>query len=174
MTDTIKSGDTIRVAYTGKFEDGETFDTSEGHEGLKFTVGTGQLIKGFDLAVMGMTIGDKKTVTIPPEEGYGPRDENRIIEIPADSVPEEMTLTVGMQLELTDPNGNPAMATVAELGDESIKMDVNHFLAGKTLVFDIEIEEMGLEAEVHKCGEGCDSGCDTDQGCGCDCGCDKE
>jgi peptidylprolyl isomerase len=63
------------------------------------------------------------------------------------------------------------MATVAELGDEAIKMDVNHFLAGKTLVFDIEIEEMGLETEVHQCGEGCDSGCDTDKGCGCDCGC---
>lgn len=171
MTDTIKSGDTIRVGYTGKFEDGEIFDTSEGHEGLKFTVGTGQLIKGFDQAVMGMTIGDKKTVTIPPEEGYGPRDENRIVEIPASSVPEEMELAVGMQLELTDPDGNPAMATVAELGDEAIKMDVNHFLAGKTLVFDIEIEELGLEAEVHQCGEGCDSGCDTDKGCGCDCGC---
>ncbi|SMD08105.1 peptidylprolyl isomerase [Desulfocicer vacuolatum DSM 3385] len=171
MTDTIKSGDTIRVAYTGKFENGEIFDTSEGREGLKFTVGTGQLIKGFDQAVVGMAVGDKKSVTIPPEDGYGLRDENRIIEIPAESVPEEMTLEVGMQLQLTDPNGNPAMATVAEVGEKAIKMDVNHFLAGKTLVFDIEIEEMGLEPDVQQCGTGCDSGCDTDKGCGCDCGC---
>ncbi|GAB6143604.1 FKBP-type peptidyl-prolyl cis-trans isomerase [Desulfocicer niacini] len=172
MTDTIKSGDTIRVGYTGKFEDGEIFDTSEGREGLKFTVGTGQLIKGFDLAVMGMKVGEKKTVTIPPEEGYGPHFEDRIIDIPADAIPEEMQLEVGMQLELTDPNGNPAMATVAEIGKKAIKMDVNHFLAGKTLVFDINIEEMGLEPDApHQCGEGCDSGCDTDKGCGCNCGC---
>lgn len=171
MADAVKSGDTIRVGYTGKFENGEIFDTSEGREGLKFTVGTGQLIKGFDKAVIGMKAGEKKTVTIPPEDGYGPRFEDRIVEIPATSIPEEMKLEVGMQLQLTDPNGNPAMAIVAEIGKEAIKMDVNHFLAGKTLVFDINIEEMGLEPDVHpQCGEECNGGCDTDKGCGCGCG----
>ncbi len=171
MTEAVKSGDTIRVGYTGKFEDGEVFDTSEGREGLKFTVGTGQLIKGFDQAVMGMKIGEEKSVTIPPEEGYGPRHEDRMVDIPATAIPEEMALEVGMTLELTDPNGNPAMATVAKIGEEAVTMDLNHFLAGKTLMFDIKIEEMGLEPDAHHhCGDGCDSGCGTDGGCGCGCG----
>ena len=171
MTDTIKSGDTIRVGYTGKLENGEIFDTSEGREGLKFTVGAGQLIRGFDQAVMGMKTGEQKTVTIPPEEGYGPRFEDRIIAIPATAIPDEMKLEVGMQLQLADPNGQPIMATVAEIEKEAVKMDINHFLAGKTLVFDIKIEEMGLEPDApHQCGGECSGGCDTDQGCGCGCG----
>lgn len=174
MTEAVKTGDTIRVAYTGKLESGEVFDTSEGREGLKFTVGAGQLIKGFDQAVLGMTIGDKKTVTIPPEEAYGPRDENRLVDIPASAIPAEMEIKEGMQLQLSDPNGNPVMAVVAEIGEETIKMDVNHVLAGRTLVFDIKIEEMGLEPDAPQCGSQCGSACDSDKdsqgGCGCGCG----
>ena len=82
MTEAIKSGDTIAVDYTGKLENGDVFDTSEGKTPLTFTVGAGMLIKGFDDAVMGMKKGESKTVTIPPEEGYGPRHEDAIVEIP--------------------------------------------------------------------------------------------
>ncbi len=172
MTDTVKSGDTIKVNYTGRFEDGETFDSSEGREPLKFTVGTGQLIKGFDDAVVDMKVGDKKTVTIAPADGYGERNDDLVIDLPLSTVPEEMKLSVGMQLHLTDPNGNPVPAVVAEIGEETVKMDVNHMLAGKTLVFDIELVETGLTPDPPSaCGGGsCGSSCgssDPQSGCGC-------
>ncbi len=170
MAEAIKSGDTIAVNYTGKLENGVVFDSSEGREPLKFTVGTGQLIKGFDQAVIDMNVGDKKTVTIPPEEGYGPRNEDNVVELPKDTVPEDMELTVGMQLHLSDPNGNPVPAVVAEIGEDVIKMDINHMLAGKTLIFDIEILETGLEPEAHACG--CGTGGNSDS-CGSNCGCES-
>lgn len=177
MAEAIKSGDTIKVNYTGKLENGMVFDSSEGRDPLKFTVGSGQLIKGFDQAVIDMTVGDKKTVTISPEEGYGPRNEDNVVELPRDTVPEGMDVSVGMQLHLSDPNGNPVPAVVAEIGDDVIKMDINHMLAGKTLIFDIEIVETGLEPDAHACGCGssdsCGSagsgGCGCDSGNGCDC-----
>ncbi len=175
MAEAIKAGDTIKVNYTGKLDNGVVFDSSEGREPLKFTVGTGQLIKGFDQAVIDMTVGDKKTVTILPEDGYGPRNEDNIVELPRDTVPEDMELTIGMQLHLSDPNGNPVPAVVAEIGEDVIKMDINHILAGKTIIFDIEIVETGLEPDAHACGCGtdnegsCGSGCGCESGDGCDC-----
>lgn len=166
MTDTVKAGDTIRVGYTGKLESGEVFDSSEGREGLKFTVGAGQLIKGFDQAVVGMAKGEKKTVTIPPEEGYGPRDDSRMVDIPASAVPEDMDIKEGMQLQLTDPNGTPVMAVVDNISSDTIKMDLNHVLAGRTLVFDIQVEELGLTPDAPGCGDQC-GGCDSSSGCDC-------
>jgi peptidylprolyl isomerase len=172
MTDAITSGDTIAVDYTGKLEDGEVFDTSEGKTPLTFTVGAGMLIKGFDQAVMGMKKGESKTVTIPPEEGYGPRNEDALIDIPREQFPDDIPLEKGLTLQLQDPNGRPVPAQVAEISDESVKMDINHILAGKTLVFDITIAETGLEPPAQNCG----CGCGTDaQDCGTDCsgGCDS-
>jgi len=167
MTDAIKSGDTIAVDYTGKIEDGEVFDSSEGKAPLTFTVGAGMLIKGFDDAVVGMKKGESKTVTILPEEGYGPRHDDAFVEIPRDQFPDEVPLDVGLELQLQNPQGQPVPARVAEISDESVKMDINHFLAGKTLVFDITIAETGLEAPpAHDCG----CGCGTDAGdCGSGC-----
>ena len=185
MTETIQSGDTIAVDYTGKHEDGTIFDTSEGKAPLTFTVGTGMLIKGFDTAVIGMKKGESKTVTIPPEEGYGLRNEEAFVDVPRMHFPEEIPLIEGLQLELEDPNGRPVPAVVAEIGEESVKMDINHSLAGKTLVFDITISETGLTPPPpaeHSCGcgshgEGC--GSDSDGGgCGSDskgdCGSDSK
>ncbi|HCY85656.1 MAG TPA: peptidylprolyl isomerase [Desulfobacteraceae bacterium] len=173
MTEAIKSGDTIAVDYTGKLENGEVFDTSEGKTPLTFTVGAGMLIKGFDDAVMGMKKGESKTVTIPPEMGYGPRNDEAIVEIPREHIPEEIPLQEGIQLQLQDPQGRPVPATVAEITDEMVKMDVNHFLAGKTLVFDITIADTGLEPPAHACGcsaEDCgDKAGDCGSGCGGGC-----
>ena len=174
MTEAIKSGDTIAVDYTGKLEDGEVFDTSEGKTPLTFTVGAGMLIKGFDEAVVGMKKGESKTVTIPPEMGYGPRNEEAMVEIPRDQIPEDLPLQEGIQLQLQDPQGRPVPAIVAEITDEMVKMDVNHFLAGKTLVFDITIADTGLEPPAHGCG--CPSAGDCgdkagDCGSGCGGGC---
>lgn len=173
MTNAVKSGDTISVDYTGKLQSGKVFDSSEGQTPLKFTVGSGMLIKGFDQAVIGMKPGEKKTVVIEPEDGYGLRNEEHYVDIPRMQFPEEVPLTEGLQLELQDPQGRPVPAIVAEIGEESVKMDVNHFLAGKTLEFDITIVETGLEPDSHGCGSGCgcDSGCGSDSGCGCDSGC---
>lgn len=180
MTDLINAGDTISVDYTGRLEDGTVFDSSEGKDPLTFTVGTGMLIRGFDAAVIGMQKGDSKTVTIPPEEGYGPRNEDAFLELPKQHIPEEIPLAVGLTLQLQDPDGRPVPATVAEIGDDSVKMDLNHFLAGKTLNFDITIKETGLEPpEPHQCGCGSHShdcgsdksGCGSDEKGNCGCGC---
>ena len=178
MTEAVKSGDTIAVDYTGKLENGEVFDTSEGKTPLTFTVGTGMLIKGFDEAVIDMKKGDSKTVTIPPEMGYGPRNEEALVDVPRMHFPDEIPLEVGLELQLQDPNGRPVPAKVAEITDEVVKMDVNHFLAGKTLVFDITIAETGLTPPAaHDCGCGCgtdaeDCGTDCGSGSGCGGGCD--
>ena len=174
MAATIKTGDTISVDYTGKLENGDVFDSSEGRSPLKFTVGAGMLIKGFDQAVIGMKKGDKKSVTIPPEEGYGPRNEEHYIDIPRDQIPAEIPLEIGLQLELQDPSGRPVPALVSEITDESVRMDINHFLAGKTLVFDISIAETGLTPDMPQCGDGCNCGSTCGDGSPCDPGaCDS-
>jgi peptidylprolyl isomerase len=166
MTETIQSGDTIAVDYTGKLENGEVFDSSEGREPLTFTVGAGMLIKGFDQAVLGMEKGESKTVTIAPEDGYGARSEEAFVDIPRKHIPEDIPLEKGLELQLQDPNGQPVPARVAEITEESVSMDVNHFLAGETLVFDITIADTGLTPPVQDCG----CGCGTDvQDCGSNC-----
>ncbi|MCD4689014.1 MAG: peptidylprolyl isomerase [Desulfuromonadaceae bacterium] len=158
MSEAIKNGDTITVNYTGKFEDGNVFDTSEGKEPLKFTVGSGQLIKGFDDAVTGMVAGDKKTVTMTPADAYGELQDGMIIDIPKSQIPEDMKLEIGQRLHLRDPQGQPVPAMVAEITEESVKMDANHPMAGKTLIFDLEIVETGLEADAPSCDEGGEEG----------------
>jgi len=164
MAEKIKNGDTISVHYTGKLENGDVFDSSQGRDPLKFTVGAGQLIKGFDSAVIGMAVGDKKTVTVPPEDGYGSRNEELIVDLPKENMPKDMKIDVGMPLQLADQSGNPVPAVVHEIGETVVKMDVNHPLAGKTITFDIEIAETGLTPDTPtSCGDG-------DAGCGSCCG----
>ena len=144
MTEAIKAGDTISVNYTGKLENGEVFDTSEGREPLTFTVGAGQLIKGFDDAVIGMKEGDTKSITVTPEEGYGEHRKELVIDMPKTNIPADMDLSIGLPVNLIDQSGNPIPAVVTEILDDVVKMDVNHPLAGRTLVFDIEIVQTGL------------------------------
>ena len=157
MSEPVKEGDTISVHYSGKLENGEVFDSSEESDPLKFTVGAGQLIPGFDNAVVGMLKGEKKTVTVIPEEGYGVQVAENMIDMPRENVPEGMELQIGMTVQLTDESGNPIPAIIAELADDSIKLDLNHPLAGKTLVFEIEIHETGLEPDP-ECNSGSDCG----------------
>lgn len=138
-----KNGDKVKVHYTGKLTSGEQFDSSAGREPLEFTVGAGQMIKGFDAAIPGMKVGDKKTIEIPPTEGYGERSPEAMIDFPKENIPEDMKLEVGMQLSLRDQSGRPIPVTVTEIKEESVVLDANHFLAGETLVFDIELVEIG-------------------------------
>jgi peptidylprolyl isomerase len=138
----VKSGDQVKVHYTGKLTNGEQFDSSVGREPLAFTVGAGMMIAGFDAAMPGMKVGDKKTVTIAPKDGYGETDESAIIDFPRENVPAEMELTIGQQLTLSNEQGQPFPVVVKEIKDDIIILDANHFLAGQELVFDIELVEI--------------------------------
>jgi len=164
MSEKICKGDTISVHYTGRFEDGNIFDSSQDRSPLKFTVGAGQLIKGFDDAVVGMTTGEKKKVTIAPDDGFGRRSEGPLFDFPRTGVPEGMQLEIGMMLQLKDDHGNPVPARVAALNDQTVTMDCNHPLAGKTLEFDIQVIETGLTPDKtcsdNTCGSCC-GGCEN-------------
>lgn len=138
----VKEGDVVKVHYTGKLINGEQFDSSVGREPLEFTVGAGQMIKGFDDAMPGMNLGEKKTINIAPEDAYGPRSEEAIIEFPKENVPADMKLEPGMPLTLSNPDGQPVPVIVVEVKDDIIVLDANHFLAGQELIFDIELVEI--------------------------------
>ncbi len=111
----VKEGDVVKVHYTGKLASGEQFDSSEGREPLEFTVGAGQMIKGFDAALPGMNIGDKKTITVSPEEGYGERSDDAVIAFPKENIPEDMKLEPGMTLTLSNQQGQPVPVVVADI-----------------------------------------------------------
>lgn len=135
---TAVDGDDVLVHYTGKLEDGTLFDSSVGKSPLSFTLGARQVVSGFDDAVRGMQIGQKKTATLPPEQAYGERRDDMLITVPKEKAPEG--LKVGETVQFGTPSGQRASATVKEIGEDgSITMDANHMLAGKTLVFDLEL-----------------------------------
>jgi len=137
-----KNGDNVKVHYKGKLTTGEQFDSSEGREPLAFIVGAGQMIKGFDEAIPGMAVGEKKTINIAPENAYGAKNEEAIVEFPKSNIPADMKLEPGMKLQLTNQNGQPIPVTVTEIRDDVIVLDANHELAGKELIFDIELVEI--------------------------------
>lgn len=138
----VKKGDKIKVHYHGKLSNGETFDSSEGREPLEFEVGSGMVIPGFDDGVTGMTVGEKKTISIPFAEAYGPQNPDMLVEMPKDRFPLEMEIEVGMPLVMSDQNGQQFQVTVTEVKEESIMLDANHPLAGKDLTFDLELVEI--------------------------------
>lgn len=142
MAEKVKKGDTIQVHYTGKLEDGKEFDSSLNRQPLQFEVGAGRVIKGFEDAVVGLQIGEQKTVTIPAKDAYGSYDENLLIEIPKKNVPEGIAPEVGMRLQLVNQQGQAAYVVVTEILDETVRLDANHPLAGKTLMFDLEVLEI--------------------------------
>jgi peptidylprolyl isomerase len=137
-----KKGDSVKVHYKGKLTTGEQFDSSEGRSPLAFTVGAGQMIKGFDDAIPGMAIGEKKTITIAPENAYGEKNMEAIIEFPKSNIPEDMKLMPGMKLQLQNQEGQPIPVVVTEVKDDIVVLDANHELAGKELIFDIELVEI--------------------------------
>ena len=137
-----KSGDTVRIHYTGTLDDGTQFDSSDGRDPLEFALGGGQVIPGFDTAVDGMTVGESKSVTIQPEEAYGERHDQLVQQVPKTTLPEDMELAVGMQLQSQGPEGQVMNLMVAEVEDDSITVDANHPLAGQALTFAIELVEI--------------------------------
>ena len=136
----IENGKVVSVHYVGKFTDGEVFDSSEGREPLQFEVGSGQLIPGFESAIIGKVVGDKVTANITPEEGYGLVREDLIVSVPLDKMPGDVE--VGQALEAQGDNGQSAQVFVKEVNEDNVIIDGNHPLAGKDLVFEIEVVEI--------------------------------
>ena len=136
------SGDKIKVHYHGRLTSGETFDKSEGREPLEFEVGSGMVIKGFDDGVTGMAVGDKKTINIPFNEAYGPKNPEMIIDMPKDRFPKDMEIEVGMPLAMSDGQGNQHQVVVTEIKQDVVILDANHPLAGQDLIFDLELIEI--------------------------------
>ena len=142
-TKTIKKGDKIKVEYSGKLQDGTVFDSSKKHgKPLEFEVGAGKVIQGFDTGVIGMKKGEKKEITITPEQGYGQIRKELLKQVPKEQIPSEKPLKAGMVLVVGLPNGNKIPARIAKVGEKEIIIDLNHPLAGKTLIFNIEIVEI--------------------------------
>ena len=137
-----KEGDTVRVHYTGKLEDGTVFDTSEDGASMEFKVGTGELLKAFEKGVIGMSIGEKKTIKIPMEEAYGPRKDEMVFEFDKARAPENFDAEIGQELQMFRADGKPVNITVIAKSEKSYTMDCNHALAGKDLVFDVRLEEI--------------------------------
>ena len=137
-----KEGDTVRVHYTGKLEDGTVFDTSEDGASMEFKVGAGELLKTFEQGVIGMSVGEKKTIKIPMEEAYGPRKDEMIFEFDKARAPENFAAEIGQELQMYRADGKPVNITVIAKSEKSYTMDCNHALAGKDLIFDVMLEEI--------------------------------
>ncbi len=138
-----KQGDTVKVNYTGKLTDGTVFDSSEGGPPLEFVIGGDQIIPDFEQAVIGMGAGESKTIQISAEKAYGPHDENMVIEVERQFIPEDVQIEAGMQMEMRQEDGMVIPVTVTNVTAESVTVDANHPLAGKDLSFDIELVEIG-------------------------------
>ncbi len=177
---TVTSGSLVAVHYTGRLDNGEVFDSSEDGEPLKFAVGSGQLIKGFDDGVMGMTVDQTKEIVISPADAYGDRDDERVFTVDRSQMGDpEFEPEVGMTVGLQMGNGEHTQATVTSIDKKSVTLDLNHPLAGQTLHFSIKVVEIRTAGEPgtegwgercgsHGCGEGGCGGCGDDDDGGCD------
>jgi FKBP-type peptidyl-prolyl cis-trans isomerase 2 len=138
----VKENNTVKVNYTGKLSDGQIFDTSEGKEPIEFTLGQGKLIPGFEKGLIDMKLNEKKTITIPQEEAYGDVNKDLIQEVQKTELPQDMAPEVGMGLVSKSPDGQEMNLMVVEVKEDSIVIDGNHPLAGKDLIFDLEVVEI--------------------------------
>lgn len=139
----VKSGDKVRIHYTGTLTDGTVFDSSEGRDPLEFTVGAGMVIVGLDRELPGMALDEEKTVTIPAADAYGDHDPQGLLDVPRAEIPAEIPLEVGTQLQMRTPDGRAMPVTAAKVTDETVTMDANHFLAGKNLTFAFKVVAIG-------------------------------
>ncbi len=138
----VKENNTVKVNYTGKLADGQVFDSSEGKEPLEFTLGQGQIIPGFEKGLIDMKLNEKKTITIAKEEAYGDINEQLRQEVKKTELPEDIKPEVGMGLVSKSPDGQEMNLRVVEVSEESIVVDGNHPLAGKDLIFDLEVVDI--------------------------------
>ena len=142
MTEQAKKGDAVRVHYTGRLDGGEVFDTSEGGEPFEFVIGTGQAIAGFDEGISGMSVGERRRIEIEPEDGYGPHRDGLVARIPREAAQFPNEPQVGANFIMPLPDGSQLEVVVTEVTDTHITIDGNHPLAGRKLIFDVELIEI--------------------------------
>jgi peptidylprolyl isomerase len=140
-----KRGDTVKVHYTGSLEDGTIFDSSKQGEPLEFTIGGGEIIPGFEEAVIGMSPGESKRKVVPASQAYGPSRPDMMVQLDREMIPDELELFVGQELEIEDPEGRTNNVVVRDLTEKTVTLDGNHPLAGKDLQFQIELLEIVAE-----------------------------
>jgi len=139
---TLKNGDTAKVHYTGTLEDGRVFDSSREREPLEFTAGGGQIITGFEIGILGMEVGETRKFEVAPDDAYGHRLEEMVLDVPAAQFPDHIEPQVGMALQVQQPQGNPLEMVITDISDNAITLDGNHPLAGQTLYFQVELLEI--------------------------------
>ncbi|MGF1497229.1 MAG: peptidylprolyl isomerase [Elainellaceae cyanobacterium] len=137
-----QQGDKVLVHYTGKLEDGTVFDTSADRDPLQFSIGGGNVIPGFEAAVVGMSPGDSKTATIPSTQAYGPYRQEMVVQIDRQQVPSDIPLEIGQRLQIQQQGGQAIPVTVTEMSDAAVTLDANHPLAGEDLTFDIQLVDL--------------------------------
>ncbi len=135
-------GDMVKVHYTGRLTDGTTFDTSLERDPLEFTLGEGELIAGFEQAVLGMAAGESKTTTIPADQAYGPHHAERMIDVERHHLPSDLQPEIGQRLEMTRPDGTTLSVMITTVTETQVTLDANHPLAGQDLIFDITLVEI--------------------------------
>jgi len=144
---TAKQGDSVKVHYHGTLNDGTVFDSTYEESPLDFTIGEGEIIPGFEQAVEGMDEGEKKNITVEPENAYGEYNERGVVQVPRENLPEDIQPEKGMMLQLNTPEDQVVYVTVTEIEEENVTLDANHPLAGKTLNFDIELLQVNSPSE---------------------------
>ena len=137
-----KEGDSVKVHYTGKFEDGTVFDTSVNRDPLQFTIGKSQVIPGFEQAVVGMSPDESRTVKVPADQAYGPHREEMILEVDRKQFPAQLKPELGKQYQIPQAQGRPRVVTITDVSESKIVLDANHPLAGKDLIFDVQLLEI--------------------------------
>jgi len=137
-----KDGDTVRVQYTGRLDDGSVFDSSVERETLQFTIGKGQVLNGVEQAVIGMRPQESKTILVPAAEAYGPHRDEMTTEVQRSQFPDSVKLKVGQRLQIKQKNGQSIAVSVLGLSDSTVTLDANHPLAGKDLTFDLQLVEI--------------------------------
>lgn len=137
-----KTGDTVKVHYTGKLDDGTVFDSSQGREPLGFVLGEKQLLEAFEQAVEGLAPGESTTVSIPATQAYGPRNDEAVIQVPRTDMPEGLDPQVGQRLQVQQENGQAFQVVVTDASEQDVTLDANHPLAGHDLHFEIELVEI--------------------------------
>lgn len=138
-----KNGDRVKVHYTGKLEDNLVFDFSQNHEPLEFTIGTESVIPGFEKGIVGMKTGDTKTIIIQPEEAYGPRHEELVVNVKKSDFSENITPAIGQQLQIREQDDNYIDVIITDIDEDTVTLDANHPLAGRTLLFDVKLVAIG-------------------------------
>ncbi len=137
-----KKGDKVKIHYKGTLVDGDVFDSSEGKDPLQFTIGSGEVIVGFDEAVMGLEVGEKRSVIVPVEKAYGERKKELVIAVPMNQVPPDLELELGLDLEMGGAEGEILRVKVVEITEDVVTLDANPPLAGEELMFDVELVEI--------------------------------